>query len=500
MHHVVMNPYLPLWEYIPDAEPRVFGDRLYVYGSHDYSGGEQGFCPGDYMVWSAPLNDLGDWRCDGAAYKRTDAPDMKGEKDGLFAPDVVQGTDGRYYLYYNTKYSASCGVAVSDRPQGPFSFYGSVRCADGKVYEQEKMFDPGVLVDEDGRVFLYIGFVPPADYPYPIPTTGYSSVLELEPDMLTIKGSSKMLLPGSEKAKGTPFEGHGFYEASSPRKINGRYVLVYSSEQSHELCYAVSNRPDEGFVYEGILVSNADIGLNGNPCPVMPYGNTHGGLVQLHGDWYIFYHRQTHGVESSRQGCAEKLPIRPDGLFGQAEITSCGLNDGALPAEGRYNACYCCHLTSPAMKNGRLSARGNLREQEPHIFEEPVGTEETDALHYIANITDGTVAGYKYFDLSPAKTLTLRLRGSGAVSVKVILDSPAGAAVSERTAELKGEWSEWTLPLEETGVHALYIRFELEGRMEFESFSFGSYVDGINENGIMLGGMRDEAERRKNDE
>ena len=42
MKKYVCNPYLPLWEYVPDGEPRVFGDRLYVYGSHDRSGGPTG--------------------------------------------------------------------------------------------------------------------------------------------------------------------------------------------------------------------------------------------------------------------------------------------------------------------------------------------------------------------------------------------------------------------------------------------------------------------------
>lgn len=42
-----MNPYLPLWEYIPNGEPRIFGEWLYVFGSHDYAGGWHGYCPGD---------------------------------------------------------------------------------------------------------------------------------------------------------------------------------------------------------------------------------------------------------------------------------------------------------------------------------------------------------------------------------------------------------------------------------------------------------------------
>ena len=43
------NPYLPRWEYIPDGEPRVFGDRIYIYGSHDNAGSVK-FC--DYVLWN----------------------------------------------------------------------------------------------------------------------------------------------------------------------------------------------------------------------------------------------------------------------------------------------------------------------------------------------------------------------------------------------------------------------------------------------------------------
>lgn len=79
MKHLAMNPYLPLYEYIPDGEPRIFGKRLYVYGSHDYAGGEKGFCPGDYMIWSADLKDLGKWECGGVAFPRSACPEL-GEK------------------------------------------------------------------------------------------------------------------------------------------------------------------------------------------------------------------------------------------------------------------------------------------------------------------------------------------------------------------------------------------------------------------------------------
>ena len=93
------NPYLPSWEYIPDGEPYVFGDRVYVYGSHDYFNGYV-FCMGDYVCWSAPVDDLGNWRYEGVIYPKTADPLNPEGKMCLYAPDVTVGPDGRYYLYY----------------------------------------------------------------------------------------------------------------------------------------------------------------------------------------------------------------------------------------------------------------------------------------------------------------------------------------------------------------------------------------------------------------
>ena len=95
----IYNPYLPLTEHIPDGEPHVFGDRLYIYGSHDRAGGTS-YCEDHYTVWSAPVEDLRDWRCEGTAYLRSQDPSNEDDKLKLWAPDVAQGPDGRYYLYY----------------------------------------------------------------------------------------------------------------------------------------------------------------------------------------------------------------------------------------------------------------------------------------------------------------------------------------------------------------------------------------------------------------
>lgn len=109
----------------------------------------------------------------------------------------------------------------------------------------------------------------------------------------------------------------------------------------------MSDRPDGDFQYGGVLVDLGDLYLDGNEDEnhARNYlGNTHGGLLNIGDDWYIFYHRQTNRSSYARQACAEKLERTPDGGFRQAELTSCGLNGGPLNGKGRYEARIACNL------------------------------------------------------------------------------------------------------------------------------------------------------------
>ncbi len=470
MKNRVCNPYLPLYEYIPDGEPRVFGDRLYVYGSHDRSGGDF-FCMEDYVVWSAPVDDLSDWRYEGVSYRKDQDSSNRDGKWELFAPDVVCGPDGRYYLFYCLRMQQEFGVAVSDKPEGPFAFYGHIHYADGTLCREYMPYDPAVLVDDDGKVYLYYGYTSDAiAAKFGATVSKGCMVIELEQDMLTICAEPSVCLPKQQFTDGTGFEGHGYYEAPSIRKIDSRYYLVYSSEVCHELCYAVSDSPTEGYEYGGVIVSNGDIGLEGRRYPVCMPGNNHGGIVKVQDQYYIFYQRHTQCTQFSRQGVAERITIRPDGSIPQVEVTTSGIYGDALTARGSWSGAYACQLYRPE-DEGMLNYREASSETFPCIWEDTVESDEKKRIQYIRNITDSTIIGYKYFRAEQIKQITCCLRGTGNGCMEVRLDDPqSGTLLVTMDVQLAhDQWTDCDMTVSWDGVNALYFIYHGKGSLDLKN-------------------------------
>lgn len=473
------NPYLPSYEYVPDGEPRVFGDRLYVFGSHDLFDGKD-FCLGDYVCWSAPVDGLGEWRFEGTIYKRRQDPMNKNGKQCLYAPDVVQGPDGRFYLYYVLHLSTIISVAVCDTPAGQYEFLGHVHDVDGHILGSRagdvNHFDPGVLVDDDGKVYLYTGFAP-ASFMMKFVMKMRKRVIdgsycvELEQDMVTMKREPVRILGGHDLVKGTEFEGHGFFEASSMRRIGGKYYFIYSSEQSHELCYAVSDSPTRGFSYGGTIISNGDVGLARRESPVNYTGNNHGSLVQIRDKWYVFYHRQTNQKKCCRQGCAEEIVIWPDGKIPQVEMTSCGLNNGPLRGTGTYEARIACNLSS-AEGTYAYTAEAKVDKKRKHPYFTQGGTDrECDGDQYIANMKAGSWAQFKYFDFQGENRISIRVRGSGKGRM-VIQNQKDGRILGEVKIGSSSDWKVFQGEVEAVnGVKGLCFTYEGEGTVDFARFS-----------------------------
>jgi len=375
------NPYLPNWEYIPDGEPRVFGDRIYVYGSHDRKDSID-FCDYKLKVWSAPVSDPTKWVCHGDIFRSRDGHDSPSDVDWtdelLFAPDVVE-RGGKYYLYAYIVNAKGC-VAVADRPEGPFRLLSRYKYDIPNHYDNGTFIDPGVLVDDDGRVYIYCGYQ--GSY------------------MCELKDNMYEAVPGSYKLDIIPTaEPHRFFEACSPRKINGTYYLIYSPQRGSCLDYATSDSPTGPFTYRGTIIDN---GID------FPGGNDHGSVCCVNGQWYIFYHRMTNGTIMSRRGCVERIEILPDGTIPQVEMTSLGFEESLNPYDFTQADTACV-------------LKGGCYITETSVFERP-----------IVNVTDDCVMGWKYFDFgedfaSKTMQIRLKLRGTGSRGrVHVRLDSEDG--------------------------------------------------------------------------
>ena len=364
------NPILPLWEYIPDGEPRVFGERVYLYGSHDRFGCDQ-FCDYKLKAWSASIYDLNQWTCHGHIFQTrpdTDHPSSVPHTDHeLYAPDVVE-KDGKYYLYTYIAGSKGC-VSVSDCPEGPFKFLSTYEYAPEDAGDEGIYNDPGVLVDSDGRVYVYYGFE-------------HSNMNELD------GGSMYKVLPGSLKKPAIDDREEvpapkRFYEASSPRKIGDTYYLIYSPRKGSRLAYATSSSPTGPFTYRGYIIDN---GVD------YPGGNNHGSLCKIGDQWYVFYHRMTNGSLFSRRACVEKVEILPDGTIPPVEMTSLGFETALSPYK-------------PVKAEIACVLKGGCFVTEKDLFR-----------RVITQIKDGCVIGYKYFDFGEdhsTKTMELAIKVVG---------------------------------------------------------------------------------------
>lgn len=419
------NPILPLWEFVPDGEPYVFEDpdkpgslRVYLYGSHDTR--RLSYCGRDQPVWSASVEDLKRWRFDGIAFRsETDANgnalNANGLGDILFAPDAAVTTDAdgkkTYWLYPNVRAKGRNSlVAKAARPAGPFTVANWKK---DKPNETDGIldFDPAVLVDDDGRVYGYWGI-------------WRSFAAELDPaTMSTLKPGTKVV---EDMVSGARQDGEfRFFEASSIRKIKDKYVLVYSrwtrkgesglGDSNYTLAYAYAEKPLGPWKYGGTVIDarSPGIGPDGKVWPTAtPNGNTHGGICEIGGRWYVFYHRQIGVSVYTRQAMVAPIAVEvEEGPGGKVtitggEVTSEGFETGGLDPFAYHPAGIACHYTGkrPAEQkivNGMRTFTFSGAYPEPFYCEayeekDPYGAKVNRCP--IVHCTDGSVVGWKYFN------------------------------------------------------------------------------------------------------
>ena len=196
----------------------------------------------------------------------------------------------------------------------------------------------------------------------------------------------------------------------------------------------------------------------------MRTGNNHGSIEKINGEWYIFYHRQTHKNEYSRQACAEKIVMLPDGSIPQVEITSCGLNGGPLKGKGTYPAPICCNLT-----NGRMPHSNCVDMRLPHIVCK-------NGERILSEIEEGTLIGYKYFDLTGTARIGALVR-TGDVSPEaelVIKTELNGAPIGKISLPDSKEWTLSYADIEPvSGAHPVYFEYHGKGDIEIKEIYLG---------------------------
>ena len=425
------NPYLPLWEYIPDGEPYVFEDpdnpgkfRVYIYGSHDIE--KTTYCGRDQVVWSAPVDDLRRWRFDGVIFESrldaTGAPlNADGKGDILYAPDVVEtvAPDGKktYYLYPNTQAAGRNGmIARADRPDGPFTVC-NWDPKDPTRTTGVLGFDPAAFVDDDGRVYGYWGF-----------QQSFGAELDHK-TMCTVKKGAKVV---TDMVSNLNQEGvFRFFEASSIRKVKDKYIFVYSrwtadgdfglGEANNTLAYAWSNSPLGPWTYGGTVIDarGRDVDDAGNPIyTAAPGGNTHGSLCEIQGQWYIFYHRQAGLGGFDRQAMVAPVEVKvtegPDGKveITEGEYTSEGFELDGLDPLVPHSAGIACWFTGP-----RPAEKDDLGNKYSGSYILPTrrvwdgGTDPYDLsvnTNPVVNNTAGSIVGYKYFNFDGLRAAKAR--------------------------------------------------------------------------------------------
>ena len=442
------NPYLPLWEHLPDGEPRVFEDpdnpgkyRAYIIGSHDIT--YTAYCGSDIRMWSAPVEDLSQWRDEGPIFTWF----VDGQWDTMYAPDLVEVKDkttGKktYYLYPHSRGRGRVAmVCKGDRPDGPF-FPVNVTlddrgCLPGSIID----FDPSVFIEpvtnkkdpdfaRGFRAYAFYGFQ-------------HSTAIELDPDtMYSMRPGTEIhdyFIPASARygvvrdPEGTQYPAlykdqnpgeFNFFEASSIRQVGNKYVMVFSGYSGPDyglestnsaLRYAYGDSPLGPWRSGGVLVDSRGVVPDETGEHLMTANaahNTHGSLQEINGQWYVFYHRPPRGFGNARQPMVAPVKIEWDkkkvadggtlritaydpyaadekwvaaaadgNTYKGAEVTSEGFQIYGLPPYRYYSAGYACYMTGGTNSNEWM--------QDNH----DVWNNSMD----LAGITNGGIIGFKYF-------------------------------------------------------------------------------------------------------
>jgi len=423
------NPFITN-QFTADPTARVFGDRVYVYPSHDIRAtpghGRKGwFVMEDYHVFSSA--NLTDWTDHGVIITQNKVPWVQPDSYSMWAPDCIL-RNGKYYFYFPTTPRDTSqgkgfriGVAVADKPTGPFVPQATPLAGVHGI-------DPNVFIDHDGQAYLYW-------------SQGNIYGAKLQDNMLALATEPKTL--GELPTKGLK-EGPYLFE----RK--GIYYLTYPhvANKTERLEYATSPSPLGPFTVRGVLMDESPTGCWTN----------HHSIIQFKNQWYLFYHHNdlSPKFDKNRSVRIDSLSFATDGSIRKVTPTLRGV--------GLTSA----HQKIQLDRYSRLSAQGAAI-----AFLDTANT-----FGGWKTVLTGAAGWVQYngvaFGPQKLRTATLRATSATGATVQIRLDHAQGPVIAQLAVPKGGTWHDVQAPLLAfyPGRHTLFVSLKAGAGAEIDWVSF----------------------------
>jgi hypothetical protein len=278
-------------QFTADPTARVFNGRVYVYPSHDIVAkegmGRPGwFCMADYHVFSS--ENLTDWTDHGVIVSQNKVNWVDSTSYSMWAPDCIF-RNGKYYFYFpannkvinvNGRKGFSIGVAISDKPEGPFIPHSEpIKGATG--------IDPNVFIDKDGQAYLYWAM-------------GKIFGARLKDNMTELSSEVQVIANLPDK---------GLVEGPFLFERKGIYYMTYPHVQNNieRLEYAIGDNPLGPFKFAGVVMDES---------PMNCWTN-HQSFIEYKDQWYLFYHQNAFSpkFDKNRSICVDSLFFNNDGTI-----------------------------------------------------------------------------------------------------------------------------------------------------------------------------------------
>jgi len=423
------NP-LILNQYTADPTARAFGDRIYVYPSHDIQSspgkGRIGwFCMEDYHVFSSA--NLTDWTDHGVVVSQNKVKWVDSTTYSMWAPDCIS-RNGKYYFYFPAPAKdpiygrgSTVGVAVSDKPYGPF-------IPQPAPIDKVHGIDPNVFIDKDGQAYLYWS------------SRGFN-LAKLKENMLEL---------ASEVQQPVGFPKTGLIEGPFLFERNGIYYMTYPHVQNkiERLEYATSSSPMGPFTFGGILMDESPSGCWTN----------HQSVVNFKNQWYLFYHNNDMSPKFDKN-----RSIRADSLFFNNDVT--------------------IRKVIPTLRGiGLTNATGKIQiDRYSLINPNGVSISFLDSLNYMGGWK--TVLSNKYawiqynsvdFGKNKLKTVNVLAYSKTGGTIQFRLDNINGPVIANVKIPKGKEWNLGSYALSKyyPGIHNLVVQLLDESNVEIDWVSF----------------------------